>query len=63
MGTLGDAQEPLLNLTLDVISGLTAKKNYEAKFPIEIYSSSEILNPLNEVMLMDGLVKTNLGTK
>lgn len=65
LGVLGDLQEPLLALTLNVINGSSSKLNFEPLFPVELLSSSTQFKTLNNTMLMDGLFKPamNLNEK
>ena len=61
MGTLGDPTEPLLALTLSVISGSTGKSNFVPVYPVDLISSSTQFKPMNNMMLMDGLIKPKSG--
>jgi len=55
LGTLGDSSEPLLQLALSVIDGVTTKRNFNPIYPIKILSSSLETKSLNNTMLMGGL--------
>ncbi len=61
LGSLGDLQEPLLALTLNIINGTTAKLNFEPIYPIEHFSSSKEFSPLNNMMFMDGMVEPSMS--
>lgn len=57
LGVLGDVIEPLLALTLNAISGTTAKIDFTPAFPVDdVISSSTLYKPMNNLMLMDGLI-------
>jgi C-terminal processing protease CtpA/Prc len=61
MGVLGDVAEPLLALTLNTISSGTSKTNFEPIFPVDLVSSSAVMKATNNMMLMDGLLKSAKG--
>ncbi len=56
MGILGDVQEPLLALALNVINGTSAKRNFEPVYPLEILTGSSERKKISNKMLMDGLL-------
>ena len=60
LNNLGDPIEPLLALTLSVISGSTGKTNFEPIFPVDLISSSAVMKVTNNTMLMDGLIKPSV---
>ena len=57
LGVLGDRSDPLLNLTLNLISGESSKTNFEPIYPVNLISSSAVFKATNNMMLMDGLIK------
>ncbi len=57
LGVLGEPQEPLLALALNVIAGNTSKSSFEPIFPIDLISSSSVMKATNNMMLMDGVMK------
>ena len=57
LGVLGEDSDPLLALTLSVISGNTAKQNFTPKIPVKYATSSKMFKPAAHTMLMDGLLK------
>lgn len=57
LGVLGETSDPLLELTLNTIDGISSKTNFEVTFPVELISSSAIMKPMNNKALMDGLIK------
>ena len=57
LGILGDEDEPLLALTLSVISGDTAKNNPQALYPVNYITNSKMFKPAKDNMFMDGLLK------
>lgn len=56
LGVLGESSDPMLGLTLNVISGLSAKSSFEPIFPVDLVSSSAVMKATNNMMLMDGLI-------
>lgn len=60
LGNLGDPVEPLLALTLSVISSSTGKFNFEPVYPVDLISSSAVMKATNNKMLMDGLIKPTI---
>jgi hypothetical protein len=61
LGTLGYVSEPLLALTLSKISNTAGKTNFEAVYPVDLISSSAVMKGTNNLMLMDGVIKSNLN--
>ncbi|MBT2161057.1 S41 family peptidase [Zobellia barbeyronii] len=57
LGMLGDVDEPLLALTLSVISGNTAKRNFNHGSFSKSFAHSRIFSLTNNSMVMDGLLK------
>ncbi|MFC4097073.1 S41 family peptidase [Euzebyella saccharophila] len=57
LGVLGDENEPLLQLTLSVISGSTAKFSPSQPFPADLLTHSKMFEPGKNNMFMDGLLK------
>lgn len=57
LGLLGDEDEPLLALTLSVISGETAKRSFQTVFPAHYMTNSKMFRPTKDNMFMDGLLK------
>ncbi len=60
LGVLGETTEPLLELTLNTIAGTTSKRNFTPNYPVDLISSSTILKPMNNLMLMDGVLTPTL---
>lgn len=56
-GVLGEEDEPLLALTLSVISGATAKRSFQPVFPANYLTNSKMFEPTRDNMFMDGLLK------
>lgn len=63
LGVLGESSDPLLALTLNVISGTTSKSSFVPIFPVDLISSSAVMKGTNDMMLMDGLIKSNMNQK
>ncbi|SHI96498.1 S41 family peptidase [Pseudozobellia thermophila] len=57
LGILGDENEPLLALTLSVISGETAKRSLSQPYPANYLTNSKMFRPTKDNMFMDGLLK------
>jgi C-terminal processing protease CtpA/Prc len=57
LGVLGEDSDPLLDLTLSVISGATAKRSFEPEFVGEYLTSSYMFKPMGNNMSMNGLLK------
>lgn len=57
LGVLGDENEPLLALTLSVISGETAKRSLSQPYPATYLTNSKMFRPTKDNMFMDGLLK------
>ncbi|MGJ8738180.1 S41 family peptidase [Zobellia laminariae] len=57
LGMLGDVDEPLLALTLSVISGNTAKRSFNHGSFSNSFAHSRIFSLTNNSMVMDGLLK------
>ncbi|WP_289040296.1 S41 family peptidase [uncultured Zobellia sp.] len=57
LGVLGDVDEPLLALTLSVISGNTAKRSLNHGSFSKSFAHSRIFSLTNNSMVMDGLLK------
>jgi len=53
LGVLGDQNEPLLARAIQAITGQTGKRDFTVKYPIDIFSSSKMLNPINNKMIDD----------
>lgn len=57
LGVLGDENEPLLALTLSVISGSTAKFNVSPPQSADLLTHSKMFTITKNNMFMDGLLK------
>jgi len=57
LGVLGEESDPLLALTLSVISGGTAKRSFTPEFPVNYITNSKMFRPTKDNMFMDGLLK------
>ncbi|AYN67817.1 carboxyl-terminal protease [Euzebyella marina] len=56
LGVLGDENEPLLALTLSIISGGTAKYQAAEPYPADFLTHSKMYQPGKNNMFMDGLI-------
>ncbi|CAM4295989.1 S41 family peptidase [Zobellia nedashkovskayae] len=57
LGVLGEIDEPLLALTLSIISGNTAKRSLNPRSFTNSFAHSRIFSLTNNAMVMDGLLK------
>ncbi len=60
LGVLGERSDPLLNLALNIITGVSSKSRFSTSLPFpkaELVSSSAIMKGTNNMMLMDGILK------
>ncbi|WP_298476725.1 S41 family peptidase [uncultured Maribacter sp.] len=57
LGVLGETNEPLLEFALNTISGTSSKIDFTPKYPAKLMGSSIEAKPMNNLMLMDGLLK------
>ena len=53
LGTLGDQNEPLLARAIQEITGMSSKRDFTVKAPIEIMGSSQMMDILNNHMIDD----------
>lgn len=53
LGVLGNADEPLLARAIQEINGLSAKRNFEVKMPINLISSSKLYDQRNTTLLLN----------
>ncbi|AZQ57904.1 carboxyl-terminal protease [Maribacter sp. MJ134] len=53
LGTLGDQNEPLLARAIQEITGLSDKRSFTVKTPIDIMGSSQMTEPLHNKMIDD----------
>ncbi len=59
LGVLGETSDPLLQKTLDAISGLSSKRDFRPMFPVDYVGDSKMFKPTSGVMLMDGLMENH----
>lgn len=57
LGVLGDVNEPLLALTLSVISGGTAKRSFTQPYAADYLTNSKMFTLTKDNMFMDGLLE------
>ncbi|MGB5173078.1 MAG: S41 family peptidase [Eudoraea sp.] len=53
LGVLGDLNEPLLAKAIEEITGVTGKKSFEVKSPVEPFTNSKMFRPMKDIMIMD----------
>ena len=60
LGTLGDANEPLLARAIQEITGTSAKRSFEVQMPSNIISSSKLFDERKTALIMDNLKGVDL---
>ena len=63
LGVLGDENEPLLARAIQEITGISGKKDFTVKTPVELYTSSKMFAPLKDNMVLDKPIHLNLDLK
>ncbi|NNK76393.1 MAG: carboxyl-terminal protease, partial [Maribacter sp.] len=53
LGVLGDVNEPLLARAIQEITGVSAKRAFDVQIPVNLVTSSKIVNPLNSHLVLD----------
>jgi hypothetical protein len=53
LGVLGNINEPLLARAIDEILGITSKRDFTVKTPVNLISSSKMMRPLKDNMILD----------
>ncbi len=53
LGILGDLNEPLLAKAIDEILGVSSKRDFTVKIPVRLFSSSGMMKPLKDNMVLD----------
>ncbi|MGB7395523.1 MAG: S41 family peptidase [Pricia sp.] len=61
LGVLGEESDPLLDYTLSIINGETAKRSFEPQMVGDYLTSSYLFKPKGNNMVMDGLLEMNLN--
>lgn len=52
-GILGDVNEPLLARALQEITGLSSKRDFTVKYPVDLLTSSKMFTPMRDNMVLD----------
>ncbi len=52
-GILGDINEPLLARAIQEITGLSSKRDFTAKYPVNLLTSSKMFKPMRDNMVLD----------
>ncbi len=60
LGVLGEITEPLLARAIQEITGTMAKRNFEARYPVHLFTSSKMFRPLKDNMFLDKEINLNL---
>ncbi|MCW5517083.1 S41 family peptidase [Muriicola sp. Z0-33] len=53
LGILGDLNEPLLARAIDEILGVSSKRDFTVKHPVELITSSKMFRPIKDNMILD----------
>ena len=53
LGVLGDINEPLFARAIQEITGVSAKKDFSVKMPVNEISNSKMFTPLKDNMYLD----------
>ena len=53
LGILGDLNEPLLAKAIEEIMGTTAKRDFQVKTPVNLFTSSRMMRPMKDNMILD----------
>jgi len=53
LGVLGDINEPLLARAIQEITGVSAKRDFTVKMPVNLFSSSKMFQPIRNNMILD----------
>ncbi len=60
LGVLGEVTEPLLARAIQEITGTMAKRSFEVKYPIQLYTSSKMFRSIKDNMFLDKEIKLNI---
>lgn len=63
LGVLGNEDEPLLARALQEISGVSAKRDFQVQFPVNLVTGSKMFGPMKDNMVIDklpGTLKTEI---
>jgi hypothetical protein len=53
LGILGDVNEPLFARAIQEITGLSAKRDFSVKMPVNEVSNSKMFTPIKDNMYLD----------
>ena len=53
LGVLGDINEPYLAKAIDEILGVSSKRDFTVKSPVNLYTSSKMFKPIKDNMILD----------
>jgi C-terminal processing protease CtpA/Prc len=63
LGVLGDVSEPLLARAIESITGISGKRDFTVKTPVELFTSSKMFLPMKDNMVLDKPLHLNLDLK
>jgi len=63
LGVLGDENEPLLARAIEEITGISGKRDFTVKTPVELFTSSKMFTPMKDNMVLDKPLHLNLDLK
>lgn len=59
-GILGDINEPLLARAIQDITGVSAKRDFTVKYPVDLFTSSKMFKPMRDNMVLDKEIHINI---
>jgi len=63
LGVLGDENEPLLARAIEEVTGISGKRDFTVKTPVELFTSSKMFTPMKDNMVLDKPLHLNLDLK
>jgi len=63
LGILGDENEPLLARAIEAITGVSGKRDFTVKTPVNLFTSSKMFTPMKDNMVLDKPLHLNLDLK
>lgn len=60
LGVLGDINEPLLARAIEEITGISTKRDFTVRTPVQLYTSSRMFQPMRDNMVLDKPININL---
>ncbi len=63
LGVLGEENEPLLAKAIEEITGISGKRDFTVKTPVEPFTSSKMFTPMKDNMVLDKPLHLDLNLK